>query len=342
MPRSVASRRASGDASTLPVAGAGAGAGAAGAGARLAAGAAAADAGACAAWPFAAAWAGAGAGFAAGAGAGLAGAGAGAAAAGLALPAERAFASSTSLPTSSPALPMIAIGVPTGTEAPSAIRRLSSTPSSNASKSITALSVSTSASTSPGETLSPSFFRHFCSTPIFIVSDSCGMSRIWATGGGLLFDVEKLLSSRDGAGHVGDALLLQVVVVRHGHVGARDALDRRVQVVEAAAPDAVCDLSADAVERPPFLQDQAALCLRHRLDEQLFIQRPDRPRVDDLRLDALGRQRFRRAQRDLHHLRPADDGDVRARALHLGDAQRNRVLAVRDLALVGVEHLALD
>ena len=75
---------------------------------------------------------------------------------------------------------MMAMGVPTGTEAPSAIRRLSSTPSSNASKSITALSVSTSAITSPGETLSPSFLRHFCSTPIFIVSESCGISRICA------------------------------------------------------------------------------------------------------------------------------------------------------------------
>ena len=172
MPRSVASLRASGEASTLaPLAGAGAGF-AAGAGRGAGAGAALAGAGAGAA-------AGTGAGFAAGAGAAF---GASAFAAGLAPP-VRALASASSAVVSSPALPMIAMGVPTGMEAPSAMRRLSRTPSSKASKSIVALSVSTSASTSPGDIFSPSFFRHFRRTPIFIVSDSCGISRIVAIWG---------------------------------------------------------------------------------------------------------------------------------------------------------------
>src|SRR5262245_8355061 len=122
-----------------------------------------------------------------------------------------------------------------------------------------ALSVSTSASTSPGATLSPSFLRHFRSTPTFIVSESCGMSSIWATAGEpCLFEVQQLLDGGDGARRVRDALLLEVVVVRHRHVGAGDALDGRIEVVEAAPPHAVRDLGAHAVEGPALLEDQAA------------------------------------------------------------------------------------
>src|SRR5450432_2752362 len=305
MPRSVASLRASGDASTLPVGVAGAGAAARGAGAGRRAGAETA------AFKAAAAGAGAAAGLATGAALG-----ASALAAGLLPPAVRALASWTSAAMSSPALPMMAMGVPTGIEAPSATRRLSSTPSSKASKSMVALSVSTSANTSPGETLSPSFFRHFRSTPIFIVSDSCGISRIVAMCALRfllyrvwdLFEVEQLLHGRDGSRDIGHALHLEVVVVRHGHVGACEPLDGGVELVEATPAHAIRDLGAHAVERPPFLDDEAAARLLDGLDDELLVERADRARVDDLDLDALGGELLGRAQRDLHHLRPADDG----------------------------------
>src|ERR1700733_4453529 len=51
-------------------------------------------------------------------------------------------------------------------------------PSSTASNSIVALSVSISASRSPERTWSPSFTSHFASLPSSMVGDSAGM-RIW-------------------------------------------------------------------------------------------------------------------------------------------------------------------
>ena len=49
------------------------------------------------------------------------------------------------------------------------------TPSSTASNSIVALSVSISASRSPEETVSPSLTSHFASVPSSIVGDSAGI-----------------------------------------------------------------------------------------------------------------------------------------------------------------------
>ena len=61
---------------------------------------------------------------------------------------------------------------------PSATRILPILPSSTASNSIVALSVSISAMMSPDLTVSPSFFSHLASLPSSIVGESAGM-RIW-------------------------------------------------------------------------------------------------------------------------------------------------------------------
>jgi hypothetical protein len=58
---------------------------------------------------------------------------------------------------------------------PSAIRILPIMPSSTASNSIVALSVSISARMSPAETVSPSFTSHLASVPSSIVGESAGM-----------------------------------------------------------------------------------------------------------------------------------------------------------------------
>jgi hypothetical protein len=77
---------------------------------------------------------------------------------------------------SSPSSPITAMSSPMGTASPSAISCLSNTPSSKASRSIVALSVSTCASTSPEETSSPSSTSQAESTPSSIVSLSLGIS----------------------------------------------------------------------------------------------------------------------------------------------------------------------
>ena len=77
---------------------------------------------------------------------------------------------------SSPSSSKIAIGVLTFTASvPSETRILPRTPSSTASTSIVALSVSISAITSPASTVSPSDFNHLASLPSSIVGDSAGI-----------------------------------------------------------------------------------------------------------------------------------------------------------------------
>src|SRR5215470_1485944 len=78
---------------------------------------------------------------------------------------------------SSPSDRITAIGVLTATSAvPSGTRILPSVPSSTASTSIVALSVSISAMTSPDFTLSPSCLTHLARLPFSIVGDRAGMS----------------------------------------------------------------------------------------------------------------------------------------------------------------------
>jgi hypothetical protein len=70
----------------------------------------------------------------------------------------------------------MAIGVLTATSAvPSGTKILPSVPSSIASTSIVALSVSISAMTSPVFTGSPSFFSHLARLPFSMVGERAGM-----------------------------------------------------------------------------------------------------------------------------------------------------------------------
>jgi hypothetical protein len=77
---------------------------------------------------------------------------------------------------SSPSSSSTAMGVFTFTpSAPSSIRILPIVPSSTASNSIVALSVSISAITSPEETASPSLTHHLASVPSSMVGESAGI-----------------------------------------------------------------------------------------------------------------------------------------------------------------------
>src|SRR5580692_4121926 len=83
---------------------------------------------------------------------------------------------SLSAAASSPSARIMAIGVLTATSlVPSGTRILPSVPSSTASTSMVALSVSISAMTSPDLTVSPSFLSHLERLPFSMVGDSAGM-----------------------------------------------------------------------------------------------------------------------------------------------------------------------
>src|SRR5712671_6092565 len=87
-----------------------------------------------------------------------------------------AGAPATAVFTSSPSAASTAMGALTAMSAvPSGTRIFAITPSSTASYSMVALSVSISASTSPALTWSPSFLSHLAMLPFSIVGDSAGI-----------------------------------------------------------------------------------------------------------------------------------------------------------------------
>src|SRR5690242_17982368 len=136
----------------------------------------------------------------------------------------------------------------TGTSlVPSGTTILASVPSSIASYSIVALSVSISAITSPVLTGSPSFLSHFARLPFSIVGDSAGI-RILT---GMARQVHRL-SITDGFGRLddfgnrGQREFFQVCGIRHRHVFAADASNWSIEVVECVFHNACGNLGADA------------------------------------------------------------------------------------------------
>src|SRR5580700_11757288 len=123
------------------------------------------------------------------------------------------------------------------------------TPSSTASYSMVALSVSISAMTSPVLTASPSFLSHLERLPFSMVGDSAGMRMLM--GMARQFH-QKFLAVADGFGrrdHFGDGgqrEFFQIGGVGHRHVLAGDARDRCVEIIERLLHDTRRDLGADA------------------------------------------------------------------------------------------------
>ena len=126
---------------------------------------------------------------------------------------------------------------------PSGTRILPIRPSSTASNSIVALSVSISASTSPDLTSSPSFFSHLASLPSVMVGDSAGIRiSIGMRSSFGLVDGARRLAVGDLARRGDDVLdlrhrqVLEIGGIGQRHVLAGDPLHRRVEPVEGTAP----------------------------------------------------------------------------------------------------------
>ncbi len=81
--------------------------------------------------------------------------------------------------------------------------------------------------------------------------------------------------------------LLQIGSVRHGHLRARDALGRAVQLVKRLLDRHRDDLRPHALLRPALLDGQQAVRLLDRVRDGLAVQGLERPQVDNLACDAL-------------------------------------------------------
>ena len=108
-----------------------------------------------------------------------------------------------------------------------------------ASTSIVALSVSISAMTSPGLTVSPSFFSHLARLPFSMVGERAGIRMLVGIGsrlGGSL-TVGDGLHRLDHLGDRGQRQLLEVGRIGHRDILAGHLEDRRVEPIESPGHD---------------------------------------------------------------------------------------------------------
>src|SRR5206468_7477094 len=133
-----------------------------------------------------------------------------------------------------------------------------------------ALSVSISTISWPRLTSSPSPTSHFRIVPSSIESESRGMTTSVAIGSDVAEGGERrvhdVLLVREGG-------LLEGLRVGHRHVGARDALDRRVEPVESLLLDQRREVGAHAAVRPALLHDHRAVGLLNRLENRVEVER---------------------------------------------------------------------
>src|SRR5262249_917267 len=138
------------------------------------------------------------------------------------------------------------------------------TPSSTASTSMVALSVSISAMTSPAFTVSPTFLCHLARLPSVMVGDSAGI-RISM---GIVFPLRSAIGH--GFGGVDEVVdLRQRQRLEMGGVGQRHVLvgqarQRRIEPVEGLLHELRGDFRANAGEGPALLHGDDAVGLLHR------------------------------------------------------------------------------
>src|SRR5260370_38012471 len=138
---------------------------------------------------------------------------------------------------------MVAITAPTGALSPSLNLICSSTPSSNDSSTMSALSVSTSAIASPRAILSPGCLSHRRILPSSIVSESLGivisLLMIFRTqvSGQFLRRFHDVTRARQGG-------VLEMLVIWHRTVERGNADDRCVERVEGGLVNLCRDFSA--------------------------------------------------------------------------------------------------
>src|SRR3954466_9472723 len=94
------------------------------------------------------------------------------------------------------------------------------------------------------------------------------------------------LGGRDHLGDGGKSELFEIGRIGHRHVLARNAGDRRIQIIEGVLHDAGSDFGADAGLLPALLDRQRAAGLLDGSDDGLGIHRADGAEINHLGLDA--------------------------------------------------------
>lgn len=123
--------------------------------------------------------------------------------------------------------------------------------------------------------------------------------------------------------------LLELLRIRGGDLGARDADRRGLEVVERVLSREREQLGADAEAGEAALDGHHAARLLDRRHDRLDVERLDAAQVDHLGLDAvLALELLGRDERLADATREGDDGEVLAGALDLGLAELGNLLAL--------------
>src|SRR5258706_6498036 len=152
----------------------------------------------------------------------------------------------------SPTPRIVASTPPTSTICPSEAATLPRVPSCSASRSRLTLSVSISSSGSPFFTTSPDFLYQRTTFPSVIASPILGIMTS-------AIRVHRFLHGRDHVLLMRRGQHFQIAGIRHRHILAGDARDRRIELVEDGLGDTGRDLRRRAERLPLFLHDHAPL-----------------------------------------------------------------------------------
>src|SRR5713226_8130087 len=232
-----------------------------------------------------------------------------------------------------------AIVCPTGTTSPSRAVTSPRTPEAGASISVVALSVSISTSGSPFRTLSPGDLSQCRTLPVSCASSSAGMMTFVGIRRApspfpkaSRFPAERLRRLED---HLlrRHREVLEYGRERHRYVHGPDPLDRRVEVIEGPLGDHRRELGGDAVALVALVHHDGARGLLGRIDQRLLVQGGGG--ADFL-------EHGGGAESDLHHAAGGHDGDVRAGALDVRHAEGDGVVLGRHRPLHPVHHLVLE
>src|SRR6201993_652910 len=157
-----------------------------------------------------------------------------------------------------------------------------------------ALSVSTSARTSPTATLSPTFLTHRSRVPSVIVSLSFGISIVIGMARGGLGKTKNFF---DDALRIRELAFLKGRAVDRRGVERGNAADWCIKVVKGLFLNGGNQLSADTAKRFALFNDHRTMCFTNRIEDGFFIERPDGAKVNDFGVNVMLRcQEFCRLQ----------------------------------------------
>src|SRR3984957_10755162 len=210
---------------------------------------------------------------------------------------------------------------PTASTSPTAPPSASTLPATGVGISTVALSVMTPATTWSSLTRSPTLTAHSTISASATPSPTSGIliERTPISG---LHRLDERAADARGTGEIVPFLRVGI-----GRIPARDALDRRLERIEARLRHLRGELGAETRGQRRLMHDHAAAGLVDRGLDGVDVERQQRAQIDDLRIDSslLGCR-----LRNMDHRAIAEHGDPLPFASHGGLTERHDVATLRN------------